>query len=127
MGVAAAAVVVLLAGATWYFVAGRGPASTTTDAAAPDPSFIESRLASQLPSFLKLSGVKTEPAISIGTPESPAYTTRFRATTLLAADTFVATSTDDTATIITPREKQGATRVINGIATSRKSGDAWSS
>ena len=124
---AAAAAILIISGAAWYLVAGRGAASTTTEVAASGPAFIESGLASQLPPFLKLSGVRTEPAVSIGTPESPAYTTRFHATTVLGADTFVVTSTDDTATIITPREKQGATHVIDGIATSRKSGDAWTS
>jgi hypothetical protein len=125
-----ASVVLVLGGAgaaAWYLLAPHGSSSPAAPAA-PDQAFLESRVSSALPQFVKLTDFRIESsADNSGTRGDPVVTARFRGNLLFTADTFASSSVEDDAVIVTPRFKQGSAREISGTATSRPTGATWNS
>jgi double zinc ribbon protein len=114
-GAALVVLVVLVAG--WYFVKSRVPA-----VAGPDEGLLRSRLTAQLPPYVKLDSLQIQSSENIGDRVQPVFKTQFRGTVVLTADTFVQSSVEDGAVIVSPRVKRGETRQVDGVVLSRLSG-----
>jgi hypothetical protein len=113
--------------AAWYLLAPHSSSSPAASAA-PDQAFLESRIRSALPQFVKLTDFRIDSsAEKRGTDGQPVVTARFRGSLLFTADTFVSSSVEDDVVIVTPRFKQGSAREISGTATSRPNGATWNS
>lgn len=125
----AIAATVLLVAAGWYF----GASLPFVGALLPDDparsgpgeQLLASQIRAQLPGHVRLGSWHVEASENVGDRVEPIFKSRFRATVVLAEDTFEEASVEDGALIIVRHLKQGAQRDIGGLATSRLSAGTW--
>jgi hypothetical protein len=107
-------------GLAWYFLQPGDPA-----ASGPDERFLRSRLATDLPAYVKLNSVQIEVSENVGDRIEPVFKTRFRGTLVLTADTFMQSSVDDGVVILVRKVEKGAARELYGLALSKLSAGSW--
>jgi hypothetical protein len=110
-----AAVLLALAGTGWYW------SGWYSSAPPSDKASLQIRLAAQLPSHFRLTNLEVQPSRNVGTRSDPVFREPFRATFVLAADTFVQSSVEDGVVFIAPRVREGAVQEVTGAVVSKRS------
>jgi hypothetical protein len=113
----AAGVLLILGGIAWFM----WPAGSSSG---PDPKLLVSRLTSELPAYIKLTGFQVT-TVDRGNEATPVIRTRFQARLVARADTFVETRKDGDIVFLAPRLSTGAVQPVTGSALSRLNAGEW--
>jgi len=110
--------VLLILGAIAWFM---WPAGSNSG---PDPKLLVSRLTSELPAYIKLTGFQVT-TVDRGNEATPVVRTRFQARLVARADTFVETGKEGDIVLLAPRLSTGAIQPVTGSALSRLNAGEW--
>ncbi len=113
----AVGVLLILGGIAWLM----WPAGSSSG---PDPKLLVSRLTSELPAYIKLTGFQVT-TVDRGSDATPAVRTRFQARLVARADTFVETRKEGDIVFLAPRLSTGAIQPVTGSALSRLNAGEW--
>ncbi len=113
----AVGVLLILGGIAWFM----WPAGSSSG---PDPKLLLSRLTSELPAYIKLTGFQVT-TVDRGNEATPVVRTRFQARLVARADTFVETGKEGDIVLLAPRLSTGAIQPVTGSALSRLNAGAW--
>jgi len=113
----AVGVLLILGGIAWFM----WPAGSSSG---PDPKLLVSRLTSELPAYIKLTGFQVT-TVDRGNEATSVIRTRFQARLVARADTFVETRKDGDIVFLAPRLSTGAVQPVTGSALSRLNAGEW--
>ncbi len=113
----AVGVLLILGGIAWFL----WPAGSSSG---PDPKLLVSRLTSELPAYIKLTGFQVT-TVDRGNEATPVVRTRFQALLVARADTFVETGKEGDMVLLAPRLSTGAVQPVTGSALSRRNAGEW--
>lgn len=94
-------------------------------ASGPTAKDLQSRLAPELPAFIKLRDLSIAASSNVGDRVDPVFKTRFSASIELLSDTYQQAAIEDGAVIVVPLLSKGTSREVFGVAQSTWYAGAW--
>lgn len=91
----------------------------------PGATQLQSRLATELPAYLRLTRLRVEASENVGDKVQPIFKSRFRGTVQLTAETFLQSAIEDGVVLLVSHLKEGVTRELFGVAVSKLSAGSW--
>jgi hypothetical protein len=91
----------------------------------PDKDHLQSRLATELPAYVRVTAFDIQASENIGNKVEPVFRTRFSAGIELTTDTFLPAHQEVGAVFVVPHLSSGEERKVYGLADSALTGGAW--